>query len=160
MSKFIRIKVWHFVAIAIVGVATLLYAQSRYLAPVSNQALFLKGLKAYSDQELYFRDTGIYIESSADGQLDIVSDGTINISGRLVNTASVADTNVFTTTAETDTVTIAGVTTSSIFVVSGMFTSAVDQQDVLQWEAIDGALVVHRLAAGETGLKYSWHWLR
>ena len=29
-----------------------------------------------SDAKLYFRDTGLYIASNADGDLDIVSDGT------------------------------------------------------------------------------------
>lgn len=115
----------------------------------------------------YYRDSGLYVYSSANGQLDLVADTevqiaatTIDLNGVTAFSTSVCDTNAFTTTATTDTVTIAGVVTGSVFIVSGMKTSAVDQQDVLEWEAIAGKLVVHRLAAGESGLKYSWFWVK
>ena len=65
-------------------------------------------------------------------------------------------TDVFTTTAETDTVTISGALATDIYFVTGQFTSAIDQQDILHWEALAGKLVVHRMAAGESALKYSW----
>lgn len=64
--------------------------------------------------------------------------------------------NVFSTTAETDTVTISGALSTDTYIISGQFTSAIDQQDILQWEAIPGKLVVHRMASGESALKYSW----
>lgn len=64
--------------------------------------------------------------------------------------------NVFSTTAETDTVTISGALTTDTYIISGQYTAGVDQQDILQWEAISGKLVVHRMAAGESALKYSW----
>jgi hypothetical protein len=64
--------------------------------------------------------------------------------------------NVFTTTAETDTVTISGALSTDTYIISPQYTAGVDQQDVLEWEAITGKLVVHRLAAGESALKYSW----
>lgn len=35
----------------------------------------------YGSSKLYFRDTGLYIQSSSDGQLDIVADTTIALSG-------------------------------------------------------------------------------
>ena len=64
--------------------------------------------------------------------------------------------DVFTTTAETDTVVITGAVATDTYIVCGEYTAGVDQQDVLQWEAILGKLVVHRLASGESALKYSW----
>ena len=64
--------------------------------------------------------------------------------------------NVFTTTAETDTVTISGALSTDTYIISAQYTAGVDQQDVLEWEAITGKLVVHRLASGESALKYSW----
>jgi hypothetical protein len=51
-----------------------IFAQGKHIGTVSNEALFYRGLKVYGAQELYFRDTGIYIESSTDGQLDLIAD--------------------------------------------------------------------------------------
>lgn len=86
--------------------------------------------------------------------------GTTTFSNRTIFAAAVTDTNAFTGTATVDTVVVTGATVSSIFLVSGMFTAGVDQQDVLQWEARTDSLFVHRLAAGESGLKYSWLWVK
>lgn len=82
--------------------------------------------------------------------------GTLTTTGAVSLPATVIGENVFTTTAETDTVLITGALATDTYFISGQFTSAVDQQDVLQWEAIEGGLVVHRLASGESALKYSW----
>lgn len=65
-------------------------------------------------------------------------------------------THAFTTTATEDTVTISGAGTGDIYIVSMQYNAGVDQQDVLEWEALSGKLVVHRLASGETGAKWSW----
>lgn len=89
-----------------------------------------------------------YISNATDGEVEI--SGTLNLS------ATVYGENVFTTTAETDTVTISGAAATDTYIITGEFTSAIDQQDILQWEAISGALVVHRMASGESALKYSW----
>jgi hypothetical protein len=51
-----------------------IFAQGKHIGTVGNEALFYRGLKVYGAQELYFRDTGIYIESSTDGQLDLIAD--------------------------------------------------------------------------------------
>ena len=64
--------------------------------------------------------------------------------------------DVFTTTAVTDSVVISGATTDDIYFVTGNLTSAIDQQDILQWQALTDTLVVHRMAAGESALKYGW----
>lgn len=41
-----------------------------------------------TDNKVQFRDTGIYLQSSADGQLDIVSDTTVAISGAITGDSS------------------------------------------------------------------------
>lgn len=82
--------------------------------------------------------------------------GNLTVTGYLDLSSLVMGTNVFTTTAETDTVLIAGAVNTDVYIVCGQFTSAIDQQDILQWEAIAGGLVVHRMAAGESALKYSY----
>jgi hypothetical protein len=82
--------------------------------------------------------------------------GTLTTTGAVLLPSTVVGENVFTTTAETDTVVIAGALATDTYFISGQFTSAVDQQDILQWQALDGKLVVHRMAAGESALKYSW----
>jgi hypothetical protein len=64
--------------------------------------------------------------------------------------------DAFTTTGVTDTVVISGATTDDIYFVTGNLTSAIDQQDILQWQALTGKLVVHRMASGESALKYAW----
>jgi hypothetical protein len=53
-------------------------------------------------------------------------------------------------------VTISGALTTDIYIVQGRGGS-VDQQDVLQVEALAGKLVVHRLADGASGLAYHWY---
>lgn len=40
-----------------------------------------KTVTVYQDKKVQFRDSGLYLQSSADGQLDIVSDTTVAISG-------------------------------------------------------------------------------
>ncbi len=83
--------------------------------------------------------------------------GTLEIDGAVtVGEDITAGKNTFVTTAVTDTVVVAGMLTTDIVVVSGEFTSAVDQQDVLQVEVLAGYFVVHRLASGESALGYFW----
>jgi len=138
--------------------------KTEYTKHIVNKILYLTTAKAE------FRDTGIYINSPADGKLLITSDGTGNddititgttvFSNRTLLSSAVSDTNAFTAVATADTVVISGVTTTSIFVVSGMYLGGVDQQDVLQWDTRADTLIVYRLAAGESAGKYSWFWLR
>ena len=92
---------------------------------------------------------GAYITNTTSGTLGL-SAVTLNAS------ATICDTNAFTTTATEDTVTISGALVGDKYIVSGRYTAGVDQQDVLEWEALSGKLVVHRLASGESALKYSW----
>lgn len=94
--------------------------------------------------------------NTSDAALFAGAGGGYSFDGALLLPSTVIGEDVFTTTGETDTVTIAGAAATDTYIISGQFTTAVDQQDVLQWEALSGKLVVHRLAAGESALKYSW----
>lgn len=80
----------------------------------------------------------------------------IYLNGDLKIGALNVGTGVFTTTAETATVAISGASVDDIYIVCGEFTSAIDQQDILQWEATANGLTVHRMASGESALKFSW----
>lgn len=94
-----------------------------------------------------------YISNATDGVLELNAQ-TLNVN------ATVAGTNVFTTTAAADTVVVSGTLNTDIFVVSGVFTSAIDQQDILQVTAKTDTLIVSRMASGESALKYNWIRLR
>lgn len=120
---------------------------------VSNRPLMMRGLKLYKDATIRFRTDTTYIYSSGDDTLTIDAGLVIFTGG--IEAQALADTNVFTTTATNDTVVVPGTTTSSMFLVSGSGLT-VDQQDVLQWTAKADTLIVTRLAAGASGLKYSW----
>ena len=50
-----------------------------------------------TNKKLQFRDTGIYLQSSADGTLDIVSDTTVAISGEITADSSLTVSGVLTT---------------------------------------------------------------
>lgn len=95
-----------------------------------------------------------YISNSSNGTISLGA-ANLTTSGYLDLGTSVAGTNAFTTTAEHDTVVISGVTATDIFVVSGK-SATLDQQDVLQWTCTTDTLFVHRLAAGQSGLNYSY----
>lgn len=64
-------------------------------------------------QKLYWRDSGLYIYSSANGQLDIVADTTIALSG-----AVTTDNNVTCTLSSAETVAIAGSTSDDALLIS------------------------------------------
>uniref|UniRef100_A0A6H1ZP07 Uncharacterized protein n=1 Tax=viral metagenome TaxID=1070528 RepID=A0A6H1ZP07_9ZZZZ len=101
----------------------------------------------------------------SDGNVTITDDLTVSgtttlttprLASIYADSAVVIGVDAFTTTAETDTVTIAGALATDIYIVSSKYTAGVDQQDILQWEALAGKLVVHRLASGESALGYTW----
>ena len=94
-----------------------------------------------------------YISNATDGVLELNAQ-TLNVN------ATVAGTDVFTTTAAADTVVVSGTLNTDIFVVSGVFTSAIDQQDILRVTAKTDTLIVSRMASGESALKYNWIRLR
>ncbi len=66
---------------------------------VSNRPLFTRGLKAYKDATIRFRDTGLIIYSSTDGKLVISSDGSgtddITFSGTVTGDADWTTTGAF-----------------------------------------------------------------
>lgn len=65
-------------------------------------------------------------------------------------------TNVFATTAAADTVVVTGTTTDDVFLVSPIYVAGVDQQDVLEVTVKTDTLIINRIAAGESALKYGW----
>jgi len=91
-----------------------------------------------------------------DEYISNATDGDVTIGGNLDLLATNIGVDTFTTTAASDTVTISGAATTDIYFVTGKYTAGVDQQDVLQWQALSGKLVVFRLASGESALQYSW----
>jgi hypothetical protein len=105
-----------------------------------------------------------YISNSSDDTVSIsgvlstnnITAAYLTATGLNLDSGVTVGQDVFTTTAETDTVVIPGASTADMYFITGNFTSAIDQQDILQWEALSGKLVVHRMAAGESALKYSW----
>lgn len=100
-----------------------------------------------------------YISNSTDGTWDMGSANittTGNVTGLLDLGSTVVGVDTFTTTGTTDTVTISGAAATDVYLITGRLTAGVDQQDVLQWQALSGKLVVHRLASGESALIYSW----
>ena len=90
-----------------------------------------------------------YISNSTDGELNFGA-STLNFD------ATVVGTDAFTTTGTVDTVTISGAAATDIYFVNGKYLNGVDQQDVLEWKAETGRLLVYRLASGESALPYSW----
>lgn len=52
------------------------------------------------DKKLQFRDTGLYIQSSADGQLDIVADTTVALSGAVTADSTLNVTGLTTTAGQ------------------------------------------------------------
>jgi len=82
--------------------------------------------------------------------------GATSLSSLSLDSAATIGVDAFTTTAGTDTVLITGALTTDIYIISGKYTAGVDQQDILQWEALADTLIVHRMAAGESALGYSW----
>ena len=76
--------------------------------PIRWLRLLTAGNTTTTDQKIQFRDTGIYINSSVDGQLDIVADTeiqiaatTVDVNGNLDVSGTALVTGVLTTTAAT-----------------------------------------------------------
>lgn len=82
--------------------------------------------------------------------------GRTTLSGALTGNAAIRGTNVFTTTAEVDTVVISGLLATDFVFVTCEYLGGVDQQDVLQAEIKADTLIVHRLAAGESAGVYNY----
>lgn len=67
--------------------------------------------------------------------------------------------NTFNSTDQTDTVTVSGMTTSGIVLVQQVGTGY-NVNDILRVERRSGDFVVHRNAAGTSGLGYTWIWIK
>ena len=86
---------------------------------------------------------------------DLVVGDDITVTGDVDLGDTVVGQDAFTTTATADTVSVTGGLATDIYMVTGIGGS-VDQQDVLQVEAISGGFIVHRLASGASALEYNW----
>jgi len=91
----------------------------------------------------------IYATGNIEATLDLV------VESDIVLAATIAGQDTFTTTAEADTIEILGALDTDLYFVNGVGGS-VDQQDVLQVEAKDDTLIVHRLENGASALVYNW----
>ena len=74
-----------------------------------------KTITVYTDKKIQFRDTGIYLQSSSDGVLDIVSDTTVAISGAVT---------LDSTTNSAKTLTMSGADANNNIIFSGTNTAA------------------------------------
>jgi hypothetical protein len=81
---------------------------------------------------------------------------TPTLTGIVTGSSSLRGSNAFTTTAAVDTVLITGLLATDFVFVTGEYKAGVDQQDVLQAEIKADTLIVHRLAAGESGALYNY----
>ena len=86
----------------------------------------------------------------ASGYNTIWTEGTINAS------STMAGSNAFTTTAETDTVVVAGAAATDLYQIVLTGTGAPLAADACKVQARSGDFVVHRAAAGTSGLTYNW----
>lgn len=66
---------------------------------------------------------------------------------------------VFDTTAQTDTVTVTGIDSSDVVVVT-VREQAPGANDLLGVKVIAGKFIVMRPSSGTSGLKYNWYWIR
>jgi hypothetical protein len=81
---------------------------------------------------------------------------TLTITGEVTFPVAVCDTNAFTTTAETDTVTVSGAAITDKYIVT-MRGGTLDAQDtMLMVEPTATGFVLHRPAGGLSGLAYTW----
>lgn len=81
--------------------------------------------------------------------------GTLIPTSIQMDSALTCGVGAFDTTATTDTVLVTGALATDLYLVTGVGGS-VDQQDILQVEALADKFVVHRLASGASGLAYNW----
>ena len=93
-------------------VATTAYVDSQVGAFDTLAEVLANGNTTTTDQKIQFRDTGIYINSSADGQLDIVADTEIQIAATTVDINGAVDVSGTLAVADTTTIvkTASGVT--------------------------------------------------
>ena len=85
-----------------------------------------------------------------------IKSGTTFLNGDFQGSSTIRGAHSFTTTAQTDTVTISGATSSDFYYMQPVGTAALILADALRAEAITGKLVVHRGVAGTSGLTYNW----
>ena len=129
-------------AVIVLAMIGCLYIADITYAGISGDAGYLYSL---------FITTELEIGSS--GTLDM--DGTLDIDGSFDLGATNTGTGTFTTTAENDTVLITGALAADAYLLTNEATAA-DPQDVLNYTAKVGTLIVIRPANGASGLTYTW----
>lgn len=82
--------------------------------------------------------------------------GTTNITGDLTLGSTVRGSHSFTTTAQNDTVTIVGASTNDFYFIMPTGPAAPAATDAIRVEATSTGFIVHRGAAGTSGLSYNW----
>ena len=82
--------------------------------------------------------------------------GNIIVAGTITGNALTRGTNAFTTTAETDTVIISGASVNDFYTITLTGTAAPSANDAIRLEVIATGFVLHRSAAGTSGLTYFW----
>jgi hypothetical protein len=78
------------------------------------------------------------------------------ITGTFTGSALTRGTDAFTTTAETDTVTISGASVNDFYTITLTGTAAPSANDAIRLEATATGFVLHRAASGTSGLTYVW----
>jgi hypothetical protein len=87
----------------------------------------------------------------------IIEDADLIFSSGTTNNSSVsAGSNAFTTTATTDTVIVSGSANTDLYWIQLTGTGTPAATDAHKVEALSGSFVVHRGAAGTSGLTYNW----
>ena len=80
----------------------------------------------------------------------------IDTSGAMKGGATLRGSDSFTTTATTDTVTVAGGASTDYYFVQATGAAAPSANDAMRIEALTGKFVVWRAASGTSGLTYNW----
>lgn len=113
----------------------------------ANQAFLTVNANGTADTLMMARNDK---NSTLDSTAMVFADGSVQF-----GTAS-GGSDAFTTTAETDTVTVVGAGVNDIYTVTLKGTAAPAAADLCAVEALAGKFVVHRSAAGTSALAYYW----
>ena len=124
------------------------------------------GLGTVGTGNVFVNDSLAVGVASPQAKIHVVGDGLIDgsfhitggllVDGDISGGATTRGSDSFTTTAQTDTVVIAGAGTGDFYFLQATGTGVLILADALSAEAISGKLVVHRGAAGTSGLTYNW----
>jgi hypothetical protein len=103
-------------------------------------------------EALIGKDGAVLIKTDSSGT--IIKDPTFT--GVLTGSSLTRGTDAFTTTAETDTVTISGASVNDFYTITLTGTAAPSANDAIRLEATATGFILHRAASGTSGLTYVW----